>query len=70
MDACEITNLDEYQPPSIKNLGSTRPNWWFMALIQRNASQVEDYLLQPLGEMGIEASAKVLHCYRKVGILG
>jgi hypothetical protein len=42
-----------------------------MALIQRfNASQVEDYLLQPLGEMGIEASAKVLHCYRKVGILG
>lgn len=28
--------------------------------------EVEDYLLQPLGEMGIEASAKVLHCYRKV----
>lgn len=28
--------------------------------------EVEDFLLQPLDEMGIEASAKVLHCYRKV----
>lgn len=28
--------------------------------------EVEDFLLQPLSDMGVEASAKVLHCYRKV----
>ena len=28
--------------------------------------EVEDFLLQPLVEMGIEAFAKVLHCYKKI----
>ena len=28
--------------------------------------EVEEFLLQPLGEMGIEAFAKVLHCYKKI----
>eukprot|EP00438_Fugacium_kawagutii_P014056 Skav204163 [mRNA] locus=scaffold903:340726:345085:+ [translate_table: standard] len=27
---------------------------------------VEDFLVQPLEDMGIDAAAKVLHCYRKV----
>lgn len=28
--------------------------------------EVEEFLLQPLGEIGIEAFAKVLHCYKKI----
>ena len=36
----------------------------------RTLEEVEDYLLQPLEKVGVEATAKVLHCYRKVGLLG